>query len=465
MSDGIEIRSPSATVSLQGNPAKVDSLTASFGINAFPTIRVGFHDAAIPASGVLKMAGSDVAARVSSQQNAMFEAQAPNSNLTVFDGVSNLTFSGYLSGPEYNLAIQSVGFNTSIVHAVAAVSNLNTSIYTNKLGAWRAGDTPMTPNIGEGLLGVLNRLRSEKDPGLPDEESKAIVAQIDGNNSAPLEIWTQICNNSEVVWPELEKLLKYPQVKTNLLDMVAGTYLNSYNDFFQTMQQFQAMFSMIYVPSIKEGNMGKFIAADAAVAAEPAALLVRIRSIRMSAGPKAILPLAYVIVRGPKPQNHRDQQYGHIVQRWPKEAQSSGQVVELGTPSWLPSTLVSARPASATVGDTLDLGSYARSQVNTDKELYETIFPEVGQLLERWAKQHYVDFALASAYAEIVTDLNVGVEPGMRYTVQTPGGALFTGFLVHVEHVLSSIPDQLQAHTKLRFSHIEATGFSLPYKV
>ena len=464
MADGVAVRSPSATASLQGGDVKVDSVTASFGINSFPTVRVGFHDSAIPSSGVLRMAGTDVAARVGQQQSSMFEAQSANSTVSMSDGNDNsLNFSGYISGPEYSLGVQAVGFTTSIVHAAAAITNLNTSIYTNKLGTWRDGDSPMTTNIGESLIGVLDLLKKKQDPGLPDEESKAIVAQIDTNNAPAYEIWKKICSSSSVEWPELETLLEYPQIDKNLSDMVAGAYLNSYNDFFQTMQQFQAMFSMIYVPGLGGEDMGKFVGADAAME-DGSDLSVSIRSIRMAAGPKSILPLAYVVVRGPKPQNHRDTQYGHIVQRWPKEAQSSGQVVELGTPSWLPSAMVAGRPTSTTVGDTLDLNAYESGQIDSDKELYEVIFPDVGKLLERWAKQHYLDFALASSYAEIVTDMDLSIAPGVRYNVSSPNGTLFSGFLVNVEHGLSSKPQSLQAYTRLYFTHIEAGDFSLPGK-
>jgi hypothetical protein len=184
----------------------------------------------------------------------------------------------------------------------------------------------------------------------------------------------------------------------------------------------------------------------------------------MTAGPKNILPLAYVVSRGPKPQTHRDTKYGHIVQRWPKQAQSTGQVIEIGTPSWLPAEIIVPKQSSGSVGDTLDLNVYENEKIEEDKKLYEVTFPEVAKVLERWAKQHYVDFALASSNAKIVTELNVQVTPGKRNTVVSPNGALFKGFLTEVTHTLSSIPRNLQASTELLFSYVEAEGFELPFK-
>jgi hypothetical protein len=465
MPDGLLVLQPSATASIQGEAVKVDTVQIVYAVNSFPSVNIGFHDAKIPTGGVVQMADKDVAARIAKQQNAMFSAQSPDSSVTVDDGINSISFSGYVSSPSYTLAIQNVGFTTSIIHEASAVNTLRPSIYTNKKGTFRSGETPLKSNIGAGLIGVLDLLMKESDPALPDEESKGIVTQIDTNNQKPIEIWRKICQDSTVEWPELEVLLKYPSVKTNLQDHVAGIYTNSSpNDFFQSMNQFRALFSMIYVPSLDAGKMGKFISEADAATMDPELLPVNIRSISMSAGPKNILPLAYVVTRGPKPQTHRDTKYGHIVQRWPLEAQSTGQVTEIGTPSWLPAEIIVPKQSSASVGDTLDLNAYELEKVEEDKKLYEVTFPEVAKVLERWAKQHYVDFALSSSTAKVVTELTVQVTPGKRYTVVSPNGVLFRGFLTEVVHTLSSVPRNLQASTELIFSYVEADGFELPSK-
>jgi len=461
---GAEVRIPRATAQIQGINARVDTVTTHFGINAFPSVSVSFHGANVP-KGVLSPAGSDVANLVASQQNQMFTSQSANSSIFMDDGKDRtLEFNGFISGPNYTLGVGNVGLNTTIVHSASAVSNLKTNIYTNRQGAFRDGSTPMQPEIGIGLWNILTKLRDTKLHTLPDEESKAIVAQVDANNANALEIWNRICTSSEVEWPELETLLEYPQVKTNLLSQIADIYTNPYNDFVQTMQQFQAMFAMIYVPSLEADNPGKFIPASAAVDGDAEDVKLRIRSISMSAGPRNIMPLSYVAVRGPKPQNHRKVQYGHIIRRWPTAPVSTGQVVELGPPNWLPTALVAGRASGDTVGDTLSLAGYKSDRINKDRRLYEVIFPAVGELLDRWAQQHYTDFALANAYAHVITDLDVSAEPGTRYNVSSANGALFTGFLVGVEHSVSSKPQQLQAYTKLTFSHVEANGFTLPFK-
>jgi len=466
MANGVEHRRPKVTATTAGvSNAHVDNVITNFGINSFPSIRVGFHDGNIPESGVMKMAGPDVAARVSAQQTAMFTAQAPNNSVEIQDGSGGtLSFNGYVSGPEYSLGIQDVGFNTTLVHEASAVTNLNTSIYNRDLAIFR-GQRDFAADIAENLWSILDTMVDRRKHVHPDEESKAIAEQIHTNNTTPLEIWEAICNNSEAEWPELPPLAKTSAtLRLNLTSGIADIYKNSYNDFFQSIQQFQAMFSMIYVPSLTAGEMGRFISVENAITGDGEDMKVNVRSIRMSAGPRSIMPLSYVIVRGPKPKDFRNLKHGHVIQRWPKSTQSNGQVVEIGTPSWLPTHLTTARQSSATVGDTLDLSAYQQQLVDGDKKLYQTTFPLVGKLLERWAKQHYVDFALANSYAELVTDLNLGAAPGVRYTVSTPNGTLFKGFLVNVEHGVTSKPTQVSAYTRLRFSHIEAEGFELPSK-
>ena len=126
--------------------------------------------------------------------------------------------------------------------------------------------------------------------------------------------------------------------------------------------------------------------------------------------------------------------------------------------------LMVEKKSTATVGDTLDLDEYEKEKIDEDQKLYEVTFPDVAKALERWAKKHYVDAALANATAEVTTELNVQVVPGKRYTVASPNGVIFKGFLYQVQHGLSSVPRSLQAHTKLIFSHIEAEGFELPFK-
>lgn len=464
MPDGVIVLQPSATAAIQGQDVSVDSVTITYGINSFPSAEITFHDSDVPSSGVVQVADKDVAARIAAQQNAMFTAQSPDSRVTVNDGTNSISFSGYVSGPAYRLGIQDVRFVTTIMHEASAVTKLRSSIYTNKKGLFRSGDTPLRSKIGDGLAAMLDLMMKERDPALPDEESKAIVEQIHVNNAKPIEIWKKICVESTVEWPELETLLKYPAVKTNLQDLIATHYQNSSHDFFQAMQLFQSEFSMTYVPSLEPEAMGKFIPAEDLVNLEPELLPVNIRSILMTAGPKDILPLSYVVTRGPKPQTHRDTKYGHIVQRWPKQAQSTGQVVEIGTPPWLPAEIIVEKKSTATVGDTLDLDEYEKEKIDEDQKLYEVTFPDVAKALERWAKKHYVDAALANATAEVTTELNVQVVPGKRYTVASPNGVIFKGFLYQVQHGLSSVPRSLQAHTKLIFSHIEAEGFELPFK-
>ena len=465
---GVEVRVPTATAQLQGVEAKVDVVTAHFGINGFPSVSVNFHDGNLPDSGVIKMAGTDVAASVAAQQNAMFTSQLPNSSIEITDGAGGtLSFSGYISGPKYSLGVGQVGFQTTIVHEASALSNLKTNIYQNINGAYRNGKSVLEADIGASLWASLEKLRKYSTlaaRALPDGESRTISEQIDASNAKGLAIWEQICSQSEVEWPELPALIeKNSTTGVNISAVIYGAYLSNYNDFVQTMQQLQAMFSMVYVPSLENGNAGKFISTDVAVG-DATPLTVKLRAISMTAGPKNIMPLAYVAVRGPAPKEWRRGRYGHIVRRWPKVPVSTGQVVEIGPPSWLPTDQVVGLPQGATLTDTMSLAGYRISKRDEKARLYEVNFPAVGKLLDRWAKQHYMDFSLAPTSAQVTTDLNLGVVPGTRYAVSSANGPLFKGFLTGVEHSVSSKPNQLQAYTRLSFSHIEAIGFTLPFK-
>jgi len=470
MSDGVEIRTPRGTAQIAGaGGAKIDAVTMQFSVNRFPIVNVGFHDATTNDAGVVKLGGSDVAERVAAQQNTMFEAASPNSSVTVEDGKGNtLTFSGYVSGPNYQLSIQNVGFSTSIAQAAAAVANFQPSIYSGAQGEFRDGEALMTPEIGPGLLAILDRMKENfenRPPPYPDKETEGIIQQIASNNDTGYDIWSSICNASTVEWPELENLMQIPSIKNSLQAHIVQIYRNSYADFFQTMMQFRAMFSMVYVPSLKAGEYGKFIPTLDMATSDAEDLEVNLQSITMSAGPKSIMPLSYVAVRGPKMQEHRNSLGGgQIISRWPDTAQSDGQVVQIGTPSWIPSDLTAGRLSEATVGDTLDLDSYESGSDLRDRKLIETINKDVGKVLKRSAQEHYVDFSLANSSANLVIDLDVSIQPGVRYKVTTEDSAIFTGFLVGVKHNVCSKPNQHQANTELAFSHVEAEGFELPNK-
>jgi hypothetical protein len=217
-------------------------------------------------------------------------------------------------------------------------------------------------------------------------------------------------------------------------------------------------------------NTGKFIPMTS-VLSNPESKDVNIVTLSMNPGPKDFLSVTAVAMRGlpdlEPPVGQAVVPAGYNMITWPEELPAAGLTSVIQMPAWLPEDLFPVEIPKN--GTNLDANENLQKIEASQKEINDAV-SLVEQVCKDVARLTYNYMALSQASAGIVCPLDVTWEVGKRYTVQQPNKdsdgktELFSGFLTQVTHRVNSSPASPEAVTQLTFSHVEATGFTLPNK-
>lgn len=469
MANSAEIRSPSAKVKGEDSDSVSMSWTVpvSGTLLGNPFVKYSIHKAG--GASAVKPAAADFIKEVADAQAKMYEAPTLK-DIILNDGKNSLSFTGYDIGPSYSIAFGTVNNNRALVHKCSRLSALNTSIYTAPkdsaayLGAEEPGEGA-TPAAYMKLV-LESLIKNYEDNAPEDDISKSIRDSIHAFNQKILkEVWYPVLDASaKATIDGFVGAVAHTSVALLLVESVANIYVSNTDNFFSKISQFEALFQILFIPDITSKTAGKFIPyTDVVDNADDKD--VNIRSIDISAGPKSFLPITGVVMNGlPNSDMYIGAPHvtGTSIIAYPYPLPTSGKIVTIGAPTWLPRELII--PQNDTEGDSLDLTEidlYRKLNGAKLKEVEDSIMV----VAKEFAKSFYINNALEPCVAGIMTLLDLTWEVGKRYNVkQAGGGLLFSGFLKNVEHRISSKPGSTDATTQLTFSHVEANGFTLPNK-
>jgi hypothetical protein len=481
----VEVRKPK--VSLQGE--STDSITyratipVSSSVDGCPAIRYSSHK-----SGGAKIenpTAKELIEKIAAAQTKMFEAPTQNT-ITIEDGSGNsASFKGYDTGPHHDLMFGGVNNGKSLVHRCARLLFINTSIYIPPAAG--PGQTlPPTAaavqvldaakNPCEALKIVLQKIIKDFQSitgAQANTTENEIRKKIHEDNLKILnEEWYPILDAStESGIPAWESAMNSKPIRLQIYTQIRSVYLGGTSDFSSIITTFENLFQMKFVPGHMGIAPGKFIPASA-VLSDPEEKEVNIVSLSMNPGPRKFLAPTAVAIRGLPPTGLPPTgaavpNAGTGMITWPDPLPDAGQTLVMQMPSWLPSNMFPNFVVKG--GKNLDFNANFDAIKGQEAEKLTGALM-IKKICSDIARLTYNDISLQDSFASITCPLDVSWEIGKRYSIKQPsttsggGSVLFSGFLRAVQHRVSSSPSKAEATTQLTFSHVEATGFTLPNK-
>lgn len=479
-----EIRKPEAYLSSSGlSPDSVEvtfQIPVSTRLEGAPHASLTVHATSGSSSPeTVSPVATDLISLMAEDQRKMYEDPEPTS-LTIFDGLDEMVFSGFLFSPGYSISFGRLGHTKRVTHGLAKLDNLNTAIYRpppGEPGAEAAaykldgavidgGDSPT-----EWMKVVLEYMIENKDfDSSGDENDEALRENIHTNNEEALKIWYEILDNSEVEIPGISEF------GPDVAGAIQAIYMGTSSSFLGAIANFSAQFQMLLIPDM-EGSSGKFISYADVVTGEAEDKKAEVSSLYIAAGSQSFLPVTQVVMKGIPLSFFRGETattgpsgLPTVVAGYPVSNSAGGKIEIITSPSWMPldAWTDDSGDSASESGDSLDLSAY-KASVELQGAEGEKITIDSGKIATEYCRNHYLNSALMQSTANVSIPLDVTWEIGKRYKVAQFGNndegiPLFTGFLAGITHSLSSSPGSINASTSLMFTHVEANGFTLPNK-
>ena len=466
-----------------GKQRIVESAVYQIMCASYPSITVKHHVNTEAQQEAVEMTAAQLFEELGEQQTKAFKGKSEtDTELTIDpDDGSKLEFKGISTGDRYSFTSTAVNITGGAVPDWSLVDMLNYSIYTDLSVDIRDGEKGASSLIEllkmtekrliDGWQKVKQKLEKNKgeDPYSPIELKAR--EQIHERNQKVRNIFLQILDNSKdtIGWSSLDKFFKRPiqgkQVQNGIARTTMRVLVGSGGTFLNALQQLANQFQCIYVPSLEPGNPGKLVNMAYLVAAEPEELKIdTLVGTSMSAGnPAGILPVGYTFVRSDVNADTRcpNPFLGIAV---PKEALDLGGACDMiQLPNWAPNNttdffkeedikkISESEPQSASLNE-------ARDPIKEEEDAKEELGYSIHSIAAAYGLCHYAWVSLAHCRASLTVPCSFQYEIGKRYKVMSEDKELFTGYLMGFTSSISTG----SCLTELSFSHIMATGFSLP---
>jgi len=375
---------------------------------------------------------------------------------------------------------------------------LQTSIYASTGGQEKAAsDGPITGPISARIKEVLVRLikhwddkfkSSTGDAVEMDASTLLILKNIDKSNrqgkpTSSLEAWYALldASNATTTIDEIDKAeaANCAGVTLAISAFIASVYSQGSANFLQVMQTLNTAFGLIYVPSMDKKKPYGHLQRVTSVMQTPLRKVLPISSIRSAFAPSTLLPVTSVIVTGDgvveekSGSNDSGQPPEKVFEMWPPDSdQIFGQSLREPLPPWMPkfSDLAAAGDVPGTDAVLpLQSGSY-QPLFDARNVAISSSQKEIKKIISEWARMKYLDASIGGDAMAVTIPLDVSWELGKRYSLEGTGSddLLFTGFLFSITHTVVKGEDDKrqvrgQAETQLKFTHVEAANFELPY--
>lgn len=469
-----DARKPNIKLNIQGKTRHTTALAVNLQIGAYPRINVQHHTDVKAENEALKLSSADVTKEVGERQGVIFNTREnPDIDLTVEEKTAGtLEFKGYLCNPKYSFSAYNVTMADEGLIEYAKLETLNYSIYE-----FPKSSTKEVPKIedSKSLIEYIKKFIEELYKNGPGKDETAKISTRDKEaqhemNKQGHKIFMQILENSieSAGWDKLpQQFVKLGDPTcANLRIRLRSIFCSSGGSFLTKLGQFCHEFQLLYIPGIN--NPGK-LANRTKLFKEAEPLEIEPISMNLSAGSHTgLFPVRYVAVYPPKvtisfkevaPEAIKDM---YVAYPQPEPGIIATSIPTTG-PSWLNYDLADVQKLkkSKEVKREFKPGEVESKKKEQEQQLTERkkILEEI---LSEWGMSVYAWISLERSVASITVPLNFKPELGKRYEVKNKeGAALFSGFLIGIQHNLSS-DGRGQALTTLDFSHIMAGDFKLP---
>lgn len=478
----IEIREIKVTTD-RGSP---DLVVFRSTLNQFPTLELRYHQSV--ESGVVEALAEDTAALAAEDQLASFDPQLEaNTEVTIEDGQGNtLVFSGMLVKPGHHIGVGGVGSSATVIHESALMSLYDPSIYeirepADGEGRLRFTDDSVTLRasqiIEETVKFWTDEAGSEQARIRSSDDSEAIKDALHEQNTQVYDLVKLLLDNSETEFPGLAGLDEYSNVNKAVNYDIWATLFSPRDDFLSVLHALMARWNFYYAPAKANGEVGMIRRMDWILESDGTVEVICI-NIEMAAGAQTFMPVTQVLVEGlgEGPQrdddNPEDDAPPNLVPRtyaaYP-ETFRGGKLLRTPLPPFL---TLPFKDSTGAEGELLSIDAYRQAKDDAKSNLNSFTDTQIKEFATTWAKQIYLDAALASSSVTLSTDLDVTWEVGWVYEVKalardasgsgTVGHVLFSGLLSSEETQIQSGDNGMQASTNLQFTHVRVKENTLP---
>lgn len=483
-----QARKPEVKVESWGGKKRIiQEISYMAACSSWPSLSATHHVNSDAQDGAVRITAEEMFKSLGEQQKKAFDGAGNADTQVSIDvddqdmGGSTLEFKGIALGDTYDFSAHNVSVRGAAMPEWALMDMLNYSIYgdfdsdTNKV-------IESSSSVIEIIQATEQRLMTEawskaqeklsQDKGEGAKQTLQNATKIHQRNQKVRQYFKQVISNSQETfgWSSLDKLFKDRNQRTilnrSIANVVMRVLVGGRGGFLATLNSLANQFQCIYVPGKDPTDPGKLVNMGYLVAAEPETLEIKtLASASLRAGsPAGLLPIGYVHVLSPINGN-TNVRYPYTGASVPKENLSKGGAEDrVEAPDWAAQPGIDAfakekttQYAKAEKPESASITKTEQAVQRTEKDL-EKWGTSVQSVAAAWGLCHYAWTSLAHCTAALSVPGTFKPELGKRYKVQQEGKELFTGFLYSISTTVSAE----SCLTSLNFSHIMATGFSLP---
>lgn len=455
-------------------------------LNQFPSIEVRYHRTL--ESGVIEAIAEDTMSAAADDQRETFEPQLTASiTLSIRDGKGEpLEFSGMPVKPGHHISVGGIGSSFTLMHQAAVISAYDPSIYeirepADGEGRLRFTEESVTARAAEILAETIKHWTaasgSDQARIRGSESNETLKDQLHAQNEKVYDKVDRLLRFSETDFPGVAGLDGYSNVNKAINYDIWATLFSPREDFLSVLHALMSRWNFYYAPPKTPDEVGVIRRMDWILEADETKEATCI-SIDTQAGSSSFLPITQVLVEGlgegpaRDDVNPEDDADPNLVPRtyaaYP-ETFRGGKVLRSPLPSFLS---LPFRDTTGSEGENLNIDTYRQAKADAKSNLNSFTDTHITEFARTWAKQLYVDAALASSTVMLVMDLDLSWYVGTVYEVKalyqdsSGGGAaghvLFTGLLSNEESIVKTGDSGLQVATNLQFTHVRVMENTLP---
>lgn len=484
MPTNVKLAKPFASILIPGLTASAVAADIAFAAGQAPAAVVGYQTG----EGPQAIFSGDVAADMEKLQALNFSLRlVADSGIRAQDGLGgDLEFRGLCTGPAYGVMPGGVTRGATIASQISLLDRLTTSIYRydhaeafesdqlTKGASWAARIKAATEFL------VKTGQRRFTDYSGADRERT--LQKHAGNLATGLPLWYKLLDAS-VATTGSEGLAKLDagvdasvMINNGIANAILGVLMQPSQRFWNVLEQFCAMFQLVYVP---DSGVGYLMNTGDVTRMTPIEKALSPINIDLNSATASLLPLQQVFAYAGSVKQWPTQEESErpeIIAGYPATAAATGIDMDVPMPGWLVAADVLgpySKPTATAVeepgiSDPLDIDSYSSEVSQVVARTRKAMNKSVQMLLDEFLRNVWADVSLASSTAGFSVPLDLSWSVGKRYTVrdsisQKP---LFTGWLASVRHSLringSTGSMSGDATSALSFTHVTMGGFTLP---
>lgn len=483
-----KVSSIEATTVIDGQYVHPARITISHNINMYSTLGIVHSIGKESHVSATDVSTKDVFTTMGERQNEMFTHQEDSPNIACLlkttGGDANFVnnIDCCLCDSVYNFSAGNVQLQERGLEMFARVDSFDLSIYipdTKNADALVSEEITLSSceySVPVMMAKIIERYMQkgvEKTSEEPSIDIKAKEAQHTINQS----IWPRLyefLQDSKDTFGFKEDFTKYAADVNNLsgdiFTFLQSILTSSNGSFLSALRRIGDGFASMIVPTIDEGDgrvKYKYVSKQN-LYDNPEALHVPIVNMAASSGSGGgLFPVRYIAVIPAAVEldalvSNANKDY--VI--FPESAVEGGSAVKVPGPPWLSKVISLSKvnkegQPKAEQEPSIAMVVGNQEQVEKESRTYKDAFAE---LLLSWAKIQYKDMSLMGASVTMNIPLIKTISPGKRYDVYNQNGdKLFSGFCQSVTATVDSHSSR-QAQMQLVFSHVEMSGFELPYK-